>query len=73
MKMQTKGTTDQRAGEYLKPIAALTGAEHVRGDSYCLRAGRRTFLVNYKVVRVVSHHSKSTCFSQKCLRLHYST
>ena len=43
--------------------AALTGAEQVRGDSYCLAAGRRNFLVDYKFVRDISHHGKSTCFS----------
>jgi hypothetical protein len=46
-----------------KPGAALTGAEQVRGDSYCLAAGRRNFLVDYKFVRDISHHGKSTCFS----------
>jgi hypothetical protein len=63
MKMQTKCTADQRAGEYLKRIAALTGADQVCVDSYCVRAGHRTFLVDYKFVRLISHHSKSTCFS----------
>ena len=63
--MQTKCTPAQRAAEYLKRVAALTGAEQVRGggDSYCLAAGRRNFLVDYKFVRVISHHGKSTCFS----------
>ncbi len=63
MRMQTKCTPAQRAAEYLKRVAALTGAEQVRGDSYCLAAGRRNFLVDYKFVRVISHHGKSTCFS----------
>ena len=63
MRMQTKCTPAQRAAEYLKRVAALTGAEQVRGDSYWLRAGRRNFLVDYKFVRVISHDSKSTCFS----------
>ena len=63
MKMQNKCTATQCAGEYLKRIAALTGAEQVRGDGYCIRAGRRTFLVNDKVVRIIRHHSKLTCFS----------
>jgi hypothetical protein len=63
MRMQTKRTPAQRAAEYLKRIAALTGAEQVRGDSYWLRAGRRNFLVDYKFVRVISHEGKSTCFS----------
>jgi hypothetical protein len=61
--MQTKSTPTQRAAEYLKRVAALTGAEHVRGDSYRLVAGRRNFLVDYKFVRVISHRGKSTCFS----------
>jgi len=63
MRMQTKCTPAQRAAEYLKRVAALTGAEQVRGDSYCLAAGRRNFLVDYKFVRDISHHGKSTCFS----------
>src|SRR6266404_2150361 len=44
MRMQTKCTPAERAAEYLKRVAALTGAEQVRGDSYWLRAGRRHFL-----------------------------
>jgi len=63
MRMQTKCTPAQRAAEYLKRVAALTGAEQVSGDSYWLRAGRRNFLVDYKFVRVISDHGKSTCFS----------
>ena len=63
MKMQNKCTTAQRAGEYLRRIAALTGAEQIGGDSYRVRAGRRNFLVDYKFVRLISHHSKRTCFS----------
>ncbi len=63
MRMQTKCTPAQRSAEYLKRVAALTGAEQVRGDSYWLRAGRREFLVDNKFVSVISHHGKSTCFS----------
>jgi hypothetical protein len=63
MRKRTKCTPTQGAAEYLKRVAALTGAEQVRGDSYWLRAGRRNFLVDYKFVRVISHHGKSTCFS----------
>ena len=63
MRMQTKYTPAQRAAKYLKRVAALTGAEPVRGDSYWLRAGRRNFLVDRKFVRLISHHGKSTCFS----------
>ncbi len=62
-RMQTKCTPAQRAAEYLKRVAALTGAEQVRGDSYWLRAGRRDFLVAYQFVRVISDRGKSTCFS----------
>ena len=63
MRKRTKCTPTQRAAEYLKRVAALTGAEQGRGDSYWLRAGRRNFLVDSKFVRVISHHGKSTCFS----------
>ena len=63
MRKRTKCTPNQRAAEYLKRVAALTGAEQVRGDSYWLRAGGRNFLVDYKFVRVISPHGKSTCFS----------
>ena len=63
MGIQTKCTPARRAAKYLKRIAALTGAVQVRGDSFLLRAGRRNFLVDYKFVRVISHDSKSTCFS----------
>ncbi len=63
MRMQIKCTPAQRAAEYLKRVVALTGAEQVRGDSYWLRAGHRNFLVDDKLVRVISHHGKSTCFS----------
>ena len=63
MRTQTKCTPAQRAAKYLKRVAALTGAEQVRGDSYWLRAGQRSFLVDDKFVRLLSHHGKSTCFS----------
>ena len=63
MRKRTKCTPTQRAAEYLKRVAALTGAEQSRGDSYWLRAGRRNFLVDYEFVRLISHHGKSTCFS----------
>jgi hypothetical protein len=63
MRRQTKSTPAQHAAEYLKRVAAVTGAEQVRGDSYWLRAGHRNFLVSYKFIRLVSHHGKSTCFS----------
>jgi hypothetical protein len=63
MRKRTKCTPTQRAAEYLKRVAALTGAEQGRVDSYWLRAGRRNFLVDSKFVRVISHHGKSTCFS----------
>ena len=63
MRMQTKCTPAQRAAKHLKRVAALTGAARVRDDSYWLRAGHRNFLVDYKFVRLISHHGKSTCFS----------
>ena len=63
MKLQTTPTPTQRAAEYLKRIARLTGAEHVYGESYRLRAGRRSFLVDYKFVRVISRRGGATCFS----------
>ena len=63
MKKRTKYTPTQRAAEYLKRVAALTGAEQVRGDSYWLRAGRRHFLVDSKFVRLISRRGESTCFS----------
>jgi hypothetical protein len=63
MRMRTKCTPAERAAEYLKRVATLTGAEQVRGDSYWLAAGHRTFLVDYRFVRVVSRRGKSTCFS----------
>ena len=53
----------RRAAEYLKRVARLTGAKHVRDDTYWLRAGGRDFLVDHKFVRVISRHDKSTCFS----------
>jgi hypothetical protein len=61
--MQTKFTPAQRASKYLKRVAALIGAEQIRGDSYCPRAERRNFLVDHKFVCVISHRGKSTCFS----------
>jgi hypothetical protein len=61
--MQTKCTPAQRAAEYLKRVATLTGAQQVRGDSYWLAAGRRKFLVDHKFVRLISRREKSTCFS----------
>ena len=61
-KMQ-KRTPAQRAAEYLKRIARLTGAEHVHDETYRLRAGRRSFLVDYKLVRVISRRGEGTCFS----------
>ncbi len=63
IRKRTKCTPAQRATKYLKRVAALTGAEQVRGDSYWLRAGRRHFLVDSKFVRVISPRSESTCFS----------
>jgi hypothetical protein len=62
MKMR-KPTPTQRAAEYLKRVARLTGAEHVHDETYRLRAGRRSFLVDYKLVRVISRRGEATCFS----------
>jgi hypothetical protein len=61
--MQTKYTPAQRATKYLKRIAVLTGAKRVCGESYRLTVGRMHFLVDYKFVRLISRHGKSTCFS----------
>jgi hypothetical protein len=61
--MQTKYTPAQRAAEYLKLVAALTGAKQIGVDSYWLRAGHRDFLVDYKFVSLIARHGKSTCFS----------
>jgi len=63
MRMQTKCTPAQRAAEYLKRVAALTGAEQVRDDTYWLRVGRRHFLVDSRFVRLISRGGESTCFS----------
>ncbi len=62
MRMQIACTPAQHAAEYLKRVVALTGAEQV-GGSYWLKVGRRNFLVDYKFVRVISNHGRSTCFS----------
>ena len=61
--MQTKCTPAQRAAEYLKRVAALTGAEQVRDDTYWLRVGRSHFLVDSRFVRLISRGGESTCFS----------
>ena len=63
MRMQTKCTRVQRAAEYLRRVAALTGAKQDDDGAYLLTTGRIRFLVNYKFVRVISHHGESTCFS----------
>jgi hypothetical protein len=63
MRMEHKETAGKRAAGYLKRVAKLTGAEQIYGESYCLAAGSRTFLVNYRFVRVISRRGKSTCFS----------
>jgi|SRR5258706_2206361 hypothetical protein len=63
MRMQNRYTPAQRAAEYLKRVAALTGAEQVRGGSYRLAVGRRNFLVDDRFVNVISRRGKSTCFS----------
>lgn len=63
MNMQTIQTPARRAAEYLKRVARLTGAEHIHDECYWLRAGRRSFLVDYKFVRMISRRGKATCFS----------
>ena len=63
MRMQTKCTPGQRAAEYLKRVAALTGAKEDDDGTYHLTAGGRHFLVDAKFVRVISPRSESTCFS----------
>ena len=63
MRIQTKCTPAQRAGKYLKRIAALTGAKQIFGECYRLTVGRMHFLVDSKFVRVISPRSESTCFS----------
>ena len=63
MRMQTRFTPAQRAAKHLKRVALLAGTTQVRGDSYWLRPGCRDFLVDYKFVRLISQHGKSTCFS----------
>src|SRR5260370_31689662 len=63
MRMQTKFTRAQRAAEYLKRVAALTGAKEDDDGTYHLTAGSTHFLVDSKFVRVLSPRSESTCFS----------
>ena len=63
MRIQTKCTPAQRAGKYLKRIAALTGAKQIFGECYRLTVGRLHFLVDSKFVHVMSPRSESTCFS----------
>src|SRR5258708_17246535 len=63
MRMQTKFTRAQRAAEYLKRVAALTGAKEDDDGTYHLTAGSTHFLVDSKFVRVPSPRSESTCFS----------
>lgn len=63
MKTRSKCTPAHRAANYLKRVAALTGAEQIDGDNYWLRAGRRTFLVDHKFVRAISRRGEATCFS----------
>ena len=63
MRKRTKCTPAQRAAGYLKRVAALTGAEQVRGESYRLTAGRMHFVVYSKFVRLISLRGESTCFN----------
>ncbi|SRR5713226_8568680 len=63
MRTETKFTAAERAEEYLKRIAALTGAKQDDNGAYRLTTGSMRFLVGCKFVRVISHRSESTCFS----------
>lgn len=63
MTIQSKYVPAERAAKYLKRIATLTGAKQVYGDRYSLEAGRRRFLADSRFVRLLSHHTKFTCFS----------
>lgn len=63
MRGQIKDSPVDRAAEYLRRIARLTGARQIPGGGYRLTAGRRNFVVDSKFVYAISHHHKSTCFS----------
>ena len=63
MRAQTQNSSFDRAEEYLRRVAQLTGAKQITDCVYRLRVGRRHFVVDCKFVRVISHHRKSTCFS----------
>jgi hypothetical protein len=63
MRAQTKDSAANRAAEYLRRVARLTGAKQIPSGGYWLSAGRREFLVDSKFVRLISHHYRSTCFS----------
>ena len=63
MRLKPKFTPTDRAEEYLKRVAALTGAQQDDDGAYLLTTGRIRFLVGDKFVRVISHHGESTCFS----------
>ncbi len=53
--MKPKFTPADRAEEYLKRVAALTGAQQDDDGAYLLTTGRIRFLVGDKFVRVISH------------------
>lgn len=57
------------AAEYLKRVAALTGAEKIRGDSYWFRARHRNFLIDQKFVHLISQHPKSAKRGSGCVRI----
>ena len=63
MRMQSEHTAAERAANYLKRVARLTGAEQISSGRYWLRAGRRNFVVDDKLVHLFSRRRKSTCFS----------
>jgi hypothetical protein len=56
-------TPEERAATYLKRIVALTGARRVCGDTYSLKVRGKRFLLDNRVVRLLSRSGKSTCFS----------
>lgn len=63
IRVQTKHTKVTSAARYLRHVARLTGAERVPSGAYWLRARHRSFLVDGKFVRLISHRGKLTCFS----------
>jgi len=65
MRMQTKCTRAQRAAEYLKRVAALSGAKQDDDGTYHLTAGGTHFLVDAKLVRWVEVTPQSSVHIEK--------